>query len=52
MAILNKKEEQEILDEVHLNEENINVEIKLLREEISQLKDLIKENLNNTQNSK
>jgi len=42
MAILNKKEEQEIIDEVQSNEVNINTEIKLLRQEVRELKDLLK----------
>ena len=45
MAILNKKEEQEILDEVQSNELHINDEIKKLRTEIGELKFLIENNL-------
>ena len=47
MAILNKKEEETILDEVQSNEIQINDEIKKLRTEISELKYLIENNLNN-----
>ena len=44
MAILNKKEEQEFLDEVHSNEIQVNDEIKRLRTEIGELKILIENN--------
>lgn len=42
MAILNKSEEAHIIDEVHYQENNINNEIIKLREEIVELKNLIK----------
>jgi voltage-gated sodium channel len=42
MAILNKSEEAHIIDEVHSQENNINNEIIKLREEIIELKNLIK----------
>lgn len=45
MAILNKKEEEIILDEVRLNEININDEIRSLKTEISELKLLLVNNL-------
>ena len=45
MAILNQKEEQHILDEVHSNEIHINDEIKKLRTEIGELKLLLENNL-------
>ena len=44
MAILNKEEEQHILDEVRSNETNINDEIRSLRTEISELKFLLQNN--------
>nr|5EK0_A Chain A, Chimera of bacterial Ion transport protein and human Sodium channel protein type 9 subunit alpha [synthetic construct]5EK0_B Chain B, Chimera of bacterial Ion transport protein and human Sodium channel protein type 9 subunit alpha [synthetic construct]5EK0_C Chain C, Chimera of bacterial Ion transport protein and human Sodium channel protein type 9 subunit alpha [synthetic construct]5EK0_D Chain D, Chimera of bacterial Ion transport protein and human Sodium channel protein type 9 sub len=47
MAILNQKEEQHIIDEVQSHEDNINNEIIKLREEIVELKELIKTSLKN-----
>ena len=44
MAILNQKEEQNILEEVHSSEIHINDEIRNLRAEIKELKFLIEEN--------
>jgi voltage-gated sodium channel len=44
MAILNQKEEQNILDEVQSNEIHINEEIKSLREEVRELKVLLENN--------
>ena len=45
MAVLNQKEEQHLIDEVQANETHINDEIKSLREEIRELKVLLKDNL-------
>ena len=45
MAILNQKEEETILEEVHSNEIHINDEIRQLRAEIGELKFLIENNL-------
>ena len=45
MAILNKKEEETILEEVHSNEIHVNDEIRQLRAEIGELKFLIENNL-------
>lgn len=45
MAVLNQKEEQHLIDEVQANETHINDEIKSLREEIRELKALLKDNL-------
>ena len=42
MAILNQEEEQHIIEEVQNNEQHVNDEIKKLREEIFELKSLIK----------
>jgi voltage-gated sodium channel len=42
MAILNQDEEKHIIEEVQSNEHHVNDEIKKLREEISELKVLIK----------
>nr|WP_228153585.1 ion transporter [Malaciobacter marinus] len=47
MAILNKSEEAHIIDEVHSQENNINNEIIKLREEIVELKNLIKSSVKN-----
>jgi len=44
MAILNQKEEQNILDEVQSNEMHINEEIKSLRKEVRELKVLLENN--------
>ena len=44
MAILNKKEEEHILDEIQSNETHINDEIKKLRVEIGELKLLMESN--------
>jgi voltage-gated sodium channel len=46
MAILNAKEEENIINEVHTNETHIHEEVKKLREEIVELKVLLKESLN------
>ena len=43
MAILNAKEEENIISEVHINETHIHEEVKKLREEIVELKTMIKE---------
>lgn len=45
MAILNKEEEEHILEEVRLNETNLNDEIRDLRTEIGELKLLIEKTL-------
>lgn len=47
MAILNKSEEEHIIQEVHSHEDSINSEIIKLREEIVELKNLIKTSLKN-----
>ena len=47
MAILNKKEEEHILEEVHLNETHINDEIRKLRTEIGELKVLVEKSFKN-----
>jgi voltage-gated sodium channel len=49
MSILNQKEEHTIIEEVHSHEENINSEIRKLREEIIELKNLIQTNSTFTQ---
>ena len=45
MAILNKEEEQNIIDEIQSQDNNINKEIKELKNEISELKHLLKNHL-------
>ncbi|MCT7493327.1 ion transporter [Aliarcobacter cryaerophilus] len=45
MAILNKEEEQNIIDEIQSQDNNINKEIKELKNEISELKLLLKNHL-------
>ena len=45
MAILNKEEEQNIIDEIQLQDNSLNKEIKELRNEISELKHLLKNHL-------
>ena len=47
MAILNKSEEEHIIQEVHSQEDSINSEIIKLREEIVELKNLIKTSIKN-----
>ncbi|MFA9238903.1 MAG: ion transporter [Candidatus Paceibacteria bacterium] len=47
MAILNKTEEEHIVEEVHSHENSINNEIIKLREEIIELKNLIKTSIKN-----
>lgn len=47
MAILNQDEEKHIIQEVQANETHVSDEIKKLREEISELKSLIKANIKN-----
>ena len=47
MAILNKSEEEHIIQEVHSQEDSINSEIIKLREEIIELKNLIKTSIKN-----
>ena len=47
MAILNKSEEEHIIQEVHSQEDRINSEIIKLREEIVELKNLIKTSIKN-----
>ena len=47
MAILNQKEEEHILEEVHSHESHMNDEIKKLRAEIGELKFLIENNFKN-----
>lgn len=46
MAILNKDEEDNIINEVHSNESHIHDEIKKLRDEIIEVKLLLKNNIN------
>ena len=50
MAILNQKEEEHILEEVHSHESHMNDEIKKLRTEIGELKFLIEKNFKNNIN--
>ena len=45
MAILNKEEEQNIIDEIQYQDNNLNKEIKELKNEISELKHLLKNHL-------
>ena len=45
MAILNKEEEQNIIDEIQYQDNNLNKEIKELKNEISELKYLLKNHL-------
>ena len=45
MAILNKEEEQNIIDEIQLQDNSLNKEIKELKDEISELKHLLKNHL-------
>ena len=42
MAILNKEEEQNIIDEIQYQDNNLNKEIKRVKNEISELKHLLK----------
>ncbi|RXJ96909.1 hypothetical protein CRU94_02005 [Arcobacter sp. AHV-9/2010] len=45
IAILNKEEEQNIIDKIQLQDNSLNKEIKELRDDISELKLLLKNHL-------
>lgn len=45
MAIINKEEEEHIVEEVHVAENHTNSELAMLREEIAELKSLLKASL-------
>jgi voltage-gated sodium channel len=47
MSIINKKEEEHIVEEVHIAENHTNSELAKLREDIAELKTLLRANMKN-----